>query len=63
MTDQAKKKAGPADSLSNAEKQANKRRTSKVRRQQQDDQLRLHMGFDWRLEEQQWADGPYGRIT
>lgn len=33
--DQAKKKAGPADSLSNAEKQANKRRTHKVRRQQE----------------------------
>ena len=32
--DQAKKKAGPADSLSNAEKQANKRRTHKVRRQE-----------------------------
>ncbi len=32
--DQAQKQAGPADSLSNAEKQVNKRRTHKVRRQQ-----------------------------
>lgn len=33
MHDQAKKKAGPADSLSRREKQANKRRTNVVRRQ------------------------------
>jgi hypothetical protein len=33
--DNAKKMAGPADSLSNAEKQANKRRTHKVRRQRE----------------------------
>jgi hypothetical protein len=31
--DNAKKKAGPAESLSNSEKQANKRRTNVVRRQ------------------------------
>ena len=31
--DQAKKKAGTPASLSNSEKQANKRRTNKVRRQ------------------------------
>jgi len=41
MTDQAKKKAGPADSLSNAEKQANKRRTHKVRRQDTNRQMRV----------------------
>ena len=34
MSDSAKRKAGVPDSLSRKEKKANKRRTSKVRRQQ-----------------------------